>query len=312
MTEFEGGRGVDKAARSRAARRGEHTEREASSFAGGPMLAILLLAIALIGYAFSVAAKPPGEPILIGVFALVEVALLVCLGGFFVVNPNQAKVLQLFGSYVGTERTAGLRWANPFYSKRTVSLRAASLESARLKVNDLEGNPIEIAAIIVWRVVDTAAACFQVDDHRAYVSIQSESALRHMATSYPYDAHDAGKPSLRGSTDEVAALLERELAERVSLAGVEIVEARISHLAYAPEIAQAMLQRQQASAIIAARQKIVDGAVGMVEMALARLAEKEVVALDEERKAAMVSNLLVVLCSERAASPVVNTGTLYT
>jgi regulator of protease activity HflC (stomatin/prohibitin superfamily) len=312
MTEFEGGKGMDKAARSLAARRGEHAEREASSFAGGPMLVILLLAIALIGYAFSVATKPPGEPLLIGVFAFVGVVLLVCLGGFFVVNPNQAKVLQLFGSYVGTERTAGLRWANPFYSKRTVSLRAASLESARLKVNDLDGNPIEIAAIIVWRVVDTAKASFQVDDHRAYVSIQSESALRHMATSYPYDAHDADKPSLRGSTDEVAALLERELAERVSLAGVEIVEARISHLAYAPEIAQAMLQRQQAGAIIAARQKIVDGAVGMVEMALARLAEKEVVALDEERKAAMVSNLLVVLCSERAASPVVNTGTLYT
>jgi len=303
-------------ARSAAAgtgpKREESVEREASSFAGGPILVLLVLGIGLLGYAFVAAAKPPGEPALMAAFGLGGAILLVCLGGFFVVNPNEGKVLQLFGSYVGTERTAGLRWANPFYTKRNVSLRAASLESSRLKVNDLDGNPIEIAAIVVWRVVDTAKASFQVDDHRAYVSIQSESALRHMATSYPYDAHDDDKPSLRGSLDEVADLLERELAERVSLAGVEIVEARISHLAYAPEIAQAMLQRQQAGAIIAARQKIVDGAVGMVELALARLAEHDVVELDEERKAAMVSNLLVVLCSERAVSPVVNAGTLYT
>ncbi len=286
-------------------------EREASTLSGGVMLAVLLGGMAIVGYAFSVAARPPGSPVLLVAFALAEIALAVCLSGLFTVNPNQAKVLQLFGSYVGTERTEGLRWANPFYSKRTMSLRAASLESARLKVNDLDGNPIEIAAIIVWRVVDSAQACFQVDDHRAYVQVQSESALRHMATSYSYDSHDDGKLSLRGSSAEVAEHLEKELMERVGLAGVEILEARISHLAYAPEIAQAMLQRQQASAIISARQKIVDGAVGMVELALKRLADDDIVALDDERKAAMVSNLLVVLCSERAASPVVNAGTLY-
>jgi regulator of protease activity HflC (stomatin/prohibitin superfamily) len=286
-------------------------EREAGTLSGGVMLIVLLGGMGIVGYAFSVAAKPPGNPVLLFAFSLAEVVLAICLAGLFTVNPNQAKVLQLFGSYVGTERTEGLRWANPFYSKRTMSLRAASLESARLKVNDLDGNPIEIAAIIVWRVVDSAQACFQVDDHRAYVQVQSESALRHMATSYSYDSHDDGKLSLRGSTLEIAEHLENELTERVGLAGVEILEARISHLAYAPEIAQAMLQRQQASAIISARQKIVDGAVGMVEIALKRLAADNIVELDDERKAAMVSNLLVVLCSERAASPVVNAGTLY-
>lgn len=289
-----------------------HTEKVARTLPGPLMLLVILggLVAAAVGFASMVEDRTAG-PRIIGL-VVVMIVLLLGLPGFFVVNPNEAKVLQLFGSYAGTERHAGLRWGNPLYSKTSMSLRASTLESPRLKVNDLDGNPIEIAAIVVWRVVDTAQASFQVDDHRRYVGVQSEAALRHLATSYPYDAHDEHQASLRGSTDEVAALLERELSERVALAGAEIVEARISHIAYAPEIAQAMLQRQQAAAIVAARQRIVDGAVGMVELALARLAENHVVSLDEERKAAMVSNLLVVLCSERAASPVVNAGSLYT
>jgi len=232
-------------------------------------------------------------------------------GGLFVVNPNEAKVLQLFGKYVGTARQQGLRFANPFYTKRRASLRVRNFESARLKVNDLDGNPIEIAAVVVWKVVDTAEAIFEVDDYENYVHVQSESALRNMATSYPYDVHDEAQLSLRGHTQAIADHLRKEIQERLSKAGVEVIEARISHLAYASEIAAAMLQRQQAGAIIAARQRIVDGAVGMVEMALDRLARNNVVELDEERKAAMVSNLLVVLCSERGVEPVVNTGTLY-
>jgi regulator of protease activity HflC (stomatin/prohibitin superfamily) len=234
------------------------------------------------------------------------------LAGLFVVNPNEGKVLQLFGRYVGTAREQGLRYANPFYSKRRVSLRVRNFESARLKVNDLDGNPIEIAAVVVWKVVDTAEAVFEVDDYENYVHVQSESALRNMATSYPYDAHDDTQLSLRGHTVAIADHLRKEIQDRLSKAGVEVIEARISHLAYAPEIAAAMLQRQQAGAIIAARQRIVEGAVGMVEMALARLSEKEILVLDEERRATMVANLLIVLCGERAAQPVINTGTLYT
>jgi regulator of protease activity HflC (stomatin/prohibitin superfamily) len=222
-------------------------------------------------------------------------------------------VLTLFGAYRGTERSAGLRWANPFLAKRSVSLRVRNFETGHLKVNDFDGNPIEIAAVVVWKVVDTFEAVFQVDDYENFVHVQSESALRGLATRYPYDSHAGDHEiSLRGSTLEVAEQLQREIHDRLAQAGVDVLEARISHLAYAPEIAQAMLQRQQASAIIAARQKIVDGAVGMVEMALARLSAQKIVELDEERKAAMVSNLLVVLCSERAATPVVNAGTLYT
>jgi regulator of protease activity HflC (stomatin/prohibitin superfamily) len=243
--------------------------------------------------------------------ALVIVVALFLLGGLFVVNPNEGKVLQLFGRYVGTSREPGLRFANPFYSKRRVSLRVRNFESARLKVNDLDGNPIEIAAVVVWKVVDTAEAVFEVDDYENYVHVQSEAALRNMATSYPYDAHDEEKLSLRGHTLAIADHLRKEIQERLSKAGVEVIESRISHLAYAPEIAAAMLQRQQAGAIIAARQRIVDGAVGMVEMALDRLARNNVVELDEERKAAMVSNLLVVLCSERGTQAVVNAGTLH-
>jgi regulator of protease activity HflC (stomatin/prohibitin superfamily) len=244
--------------------------------------------------------------------ALVALAVeAVLAAGLFVVNPNEAKVLQLFGKYVGSARAPGLRFANPFYTKRRVSLRVRNFESTRLKVNDLDGNPIEIAAVVVWKVVDTAEAIFEVDDYENYVHVQSESALRNMATSYPYDAHDDTQLSLRGHTQSIADHLRKEIQERLLKAGVEVIEARISHLAYAPEIAAAMLQRQQAGAIIAARQRIVDGAVGMVEMALDRLARNNVVELDEERKAAMVSNLLVVLCSERSTQPIVNAGTLH-
>ena len=232
-------------------------------------------------------------------------------GGLFVVNPNEAKVLQLFGKYVGSAKEPGLRWANPFYMKKKVSLRAVSFESGKLKVNDLDGNPVEIATIVVWKVVDSAQAAFQVDDYAEYVRVQSEAALRGLASRYSYDAHDEEKTSLRGSTALVAEQLQKEVQERVEAAGVEVLEARISHLAYAPEIAQAMLQRQQAAAIIAARTRIVEGAVSMVEMALDRLLRNGTVHLDEERKAAMVSNLLVVLCGDRSAHPVINAGTLY-
>jgi hypothetical protein len=231
--------------------------------------------------------------------------------GFFQVQPNQGVVMLLFGRYAGTARETGLRWTNPFYTKRAVSLRVRNFESSKLKVNDADGNPIEIAAVIVWQVVDTAEAVFQVDDYENYVHIQSESALRQMAQSYPYDSHDDGEPSLRSHGEEITQHLREQIQERLGRAGVEVIEARISHLAYAQEIAQAMLQRQQAGAIIAARTKIVEGAVSMVEMALAHLNEHNIVQLDEERRAAMVSNLLVVLCGERGTQPVLNTGTLY-
>jgi regulator of protease activity HflC (stomatin/prohibitin superfamily) len=252
-----------------------------------------------------------GGPVLVLVFLVALVGALIALTGLFFINPNEARVLQLFGEYVGTVREAGFCWANPFYSKRRVSLRMVSIEVGKLKVNDLDGNPVEIAAIVVWKVTDSAQAVFEVDNYPEYVRVQGESAVRTLASRYPYDAHDDATLSLRGNTQQVAEHLQQELDERVNLAGVKVLEARISHLAYAPEIAQAMLQRQQAGAIIAARQKIVDGAVGMVEMALERLSRNNVVVLDEERKAAMVSNLLVVLCSERSTQPIVNTGSLY-
>jgi hypothetical protein len=231
--------------------------------------------------------------------------------GFFMVSPNEAKVLQLFGDYGGTAKIPGLRYANPLYKYRKLSLRVRNFESGQLKVNDHEGNPIEIAAVVVWRVVETAEATFEVDDYEHYVRVQSEAALRNAATSYPYDSHEDGVVSLRGSTGAVADHLKGEVQQRLDKAGVEVLEARISHLAYAPEIAAAMLQRQQAGAIIAARQRIVEGAVGMVEMALQMLSHKGIVTLDEERKAAMVSNLLVVLCGSKDAQPVVNTGTIH-
>lgn len=232
------------------------------------------------------------------------------LGGIFVVYPNESKVLTLFGRYIGTAKEPGLWFANPFAVKKKISVRVRNFETGKLKVNDNHSNPIEIGAVVVWQVVDTAEALFEVDDYENFVKIQSEAALRGLASTHPYDAHH-GESSLSGNTVEVSNELQGHVEERLSKAGVRVLEARISHLAYAPEIAQAMLQRQQASAIIAARRKIVEGAVGMVENALEMLAEKQVVALDDERKAAMVSNLLVVLCSERT-QPVVNTGSLYT
>ncbi len=241
-------------------------------------------------------------------------AILVIITGFFgmtVVNPNEARVVQLFGKYKGSLKEQGFWWINPLTLRRKVSLRVRNFESNKLKVNDHDGNPIEIAAVVVWRVVETAEAVFEVDDYEHFVHVQSEAAVRNLATSYPYDAHVDGQISLRMSSGEISHRLREEIQERLAKAGVEVIEARISHLAYAPEIASAMLRRQQASAIIAARQKIVEGAVGMVEMALDQLNAKQVVKLDEERKATMVSNLLVVLCSDRDAQPVVNTGTLY-
>ena len=243
--------------------------------------------------------------------SLVFAGALVCLFGLTVVNPNQARVVQVFGRYHGSVKVQGLRWVNPFSTRRRVSLRVRNFESSKQKVNDQDANPIEIAAVVVWRVVDTAEAVFQVDDYEHFVHVQSESALRNLATSYPYDSHGEGQMSLRMSVIEIAHRLRDEIQERLAKAGVEVIEARISHLAYAAEIANAMLRRQQAQAIIAARQKIVEGAVGMVEMALDQLSAKHVVELDEERKASMVSNLLVVLCSDRDAQPIVNTGTLY-
>jgi hypothetical protein len=285
-------------------------ERERQTAPGLLMVFVFLTLMLMAGYGFVSAAREH-EPsmILASVFVFVLCAL--GLGGLFSVAPNEGRVLQLFGAYRGTVREEGLRWANPFLTKKRISLRVRNFESAKLKVNDTDGNPIEIAAIVVWKVVDSAEAVFEVDDYENYVRVQSESAVRNLATRYPYDAHEEGHLSLRGSTDEVAKGLKAEIHDRLAKAGVEVVEARISHLAYASEIASAMLRRQQAGAIIAARQKIVEGAVGMVEMALDLLSKSNQVKLDEERKAAMVSNLLVVLCADREAQPVVNTGTLY-
>ena len=233
------------------------------------------------------------------------------LAGLFVVNPNQARVVLLFGRYKGTVKEQGLHWANPLLTKRKVSLRVRNFETERAKVNDADGNPIEMASVVVWKVVDTAEASFEVDDYVNYVHVQSESALRNLATLYPYDTHNEGTVSLRGNTDEIATQLQAEVQSRLNKAGVEVLEARITHLAYAPEIASAMLQRQQAGAIIAARTQIVEGAVSMVEMALEKLSDQHIVDLDEERKATMVSNLLVVLCGDKPAQPVLNAGSLY-
>jgi regulator of protease activity HflC (stomatin/prohibitin superfamily) len=284
------------------------TQRQTAS--GLLMLGVFLILIAVAVAGLVRAARADDVPVAVFT-ALVIAASSLGLAGLFTVGPNQGQVLQLFGAYRGTVRDEGLRWANPFYTKKRISLRIRNFESARLKVNDTDGNPIEIASIVVWRVVDTAEAVFEVDDYEHYVKVQTESAERNLATHYPYDAHLEGHMSLRGSTNEVAAQLKTEIQDRLAKAGVEVIEARISHLAYAPEIAAAMLRRQQAGAIIAARQKIVEGAVGMVEMALEMLSRSDKVHLDEERKAAMVSNLLVVLCADREAQPVVNAGTLY-
>ena len=287
-------------------------EQKYEAMAGLPMLLLFLVALALEIYGFVYAVGEGEGSVLLALGSAVAFLLTIFLAvGLFVVNPNEGRVLQLFGDYVGTARTPGLRWANPFYTKKRISLRVRNFESARLKVNDNEGNPIEIAAVVVWQVVDTAEAVFQVDDYNNYVKVQSEAALRNLATRYTYDTHDDAQMSLRSHTAEVAEHLKTEIQDRLSRAGVEVIEARISHLAYAQEIAASMLQRQQAGAIIAARQRIVEGAVGMVEMALEMLSRRDIVTLDDERKAAMVSNLLVVLCGERAAQPIVNTGTIY-
>ena len=285
-------------------------EKELPGTSGwGVLLTLLvLMAFLIYGFVLGVRERDGFQVTWTAILAGLDFFLLL---GLFVVNPNEGKVLQLFGAYVGTVKTPGLRWANPLYSKRRISLRVRNFESGRIKVNDNEGNPIEIAAVVVWRVVETFEACFHVDDYENYVHVQSEAALRNLATSYTYDTHDENQMSLRGHTAKVAEHLQREIQDRLDKAGVDVLEARISHLAYAPEIAAAMLQRQQAGAIIAARQRIVEGAVGMVEMALEMLSTREIVKLDDERRAAMVSNLLVVLCGERATQPIINTGTIY-
>jgi regulator of protease activity HflC (stomatin/prohibitin superfamily) len=286
-------------------------EKPAFSLPGGAMLFLLLAAMAATIFFFY---ESVTTQVFVGVIlcALLFVIEIIMLGGLLVVNPNEGQVLQLFGTYIGTIREQGFRWVNPFTSKRRISLRVRNFETSKLKVNDLDGNPIEIAAVVVWQVVDTAEAVFQVDSYENFVQVQSESALRTMATSYSYDSHTEGQMSLRSHTAETAEQLRKEIQERLAKAGVQVIEARISHLAYAAEIASAMLQRQQAQAIVAARQTIVNGAVSMVEMALDQLSQKKLVDLDPERRAAMVSNLLVVLCGERSPQPVVNTGTLYT
>jgi regulator of protease activity HflC (stomatin/prohibitin superfamily) len=281
------------------------------SAASGYLALIILFALTVADVVLLIRALNAQASVQAFVYALALLIVLVSWFGLFIVNPNEAKVLQLFGSYAGTVRNSGLKYANPFYTKRKVSVRVRNFETTKLKVNDRHSNPIEIAAVVVWRVVDTAEALFEVDNYNEYVHVQSEAALRGMATNYPYDAHDEGEMSLSGNVAEVSNQLKAEIQDRLAKAGVEVLESRISHLAYAPEIASAMLQRQQASAIIAARKKIVEGAVGMVEMALEDLSRKDIIQLDEERKAQMVSNLLVVLCSDRNPQPVLNAGSLY-
>ena len=307
--------------------KGAHEERERATWNGFLTLAIgiALIALAIWELVHSITVgRPPSVAGLIGAI-LVFIALLVAgilfLGGLFTVQPNEAAILQLFGSYRGTTRVAGLRGTNPFYTRRKISVRARNLNGEKLKVNDKRGNPIEIAAVVVWRVEDTAKASFDVDNYENYVKLQSEAAVRHLASSFAYDESDTTsnarqgqvprQPTLLASADIVNRALVLELQQRLDKAGVAVEEARLTHLAYAPEIAQVMLRRQQAEAIITARQKIVTGAVSMVEMALNELSAKRVVALDDERKAAMVSNLMTVLCAESEVQPVINTGTLY-
>jgi len=282
------------------------TEKIINPPSGYAAFILFLVMLAAMGLSFA------AEAVVIGIIIAV-VNFVLILPGLVIVNPNESKVLTLFGKYVGTVKKDGFFWVNPFTIKKKVSLRAFNLNGQQLKVNDSVGNPIEIAAVIVWQIKDTANAVFAVENYLQYVNIQSEAAVRHLANSFPYDniEDENANITLRGGAEQVSHLLEKELNERLDRAGIEVLEARISHLAYAPEIAHTMLQRQQASAIISARRLIVEGAVGMVEMALARLSEKKIVELDEERKAAMVSNLLVVLCGDRSVNPVVNTGTLY-
>jgi regulator of protease activity HflC (stomatin/prohibitin superfamily) len=276
-------------------------ERAYNGMPGLPVLLVLLLVDAALIWMLVMNIRSESAPEIVLYAVMFAFTTLVVLAGLFMVNPNEGKVLQLFGAYKGTAKQEGLRWANPFMTKKKVSLRVRNFESSHLKVNDIDGNPIEIGAVVVWKVFETAEAVFEVDDYEHYVKVQSESALRNLATSYAYDAHDDAHVSLRGHTNAVADHLKREIHERLVKAGVEVIEARISHLAYAPEIAAAMLQRQQAGAIIAARQRIVEGAVGMVEMALDMLSKKSIIQLDEDRKA----------CGDRNTQPVINTGTIY-
>ncbi len=280
------------------------SETKRNAVPGIPMLILLLAAI--LGSLWGIR-----HGIQVRAFSLLIVLAALFLRGLFTVSPNQGRVLQLFGAYRGTAREPGLRWTNPFFTRKAISLRVRNFETARLKVNDNRGNPIEIACVVVWKVVDTAEAVFQVDNYENYVHVQSEAALRNLATAYPYDAHGEGEIALSSHTAEVSAQLKTEIQERLQKAGVEVTETRVSHLAYAQEIAAVMLRRQQAAAVVAARRTIVEGAVGMVENALEMLASQNVVELDEERKATMASNLLVVLCSEQTTQPVVNTGSLY-
>ncbi|QEY13647.1 SPFH domain-containing protein [Cellvibrio sp. KY-YJ-3] len=283
--------------------------QEVEARSGSGYLLLVVLLVLQVATVAGVVFMPLLLKVLLGLVALL---VFICWFGFYMVQPNQGKVLQLFGQYAGTDRTTGLRWANPLYSKKSVSLRVRNFESGRLKVNDSNGNPIEIAAVVVWRVVDTAEAVFEVDDYENYVTIQSEAALRNLATTYPYEHdQDDERLSLRSDANTIALKLKSEVQDRLQKAGVEVLEARLSHLAYSPEIAQAMLQRQQASAVLAARKIIVQGAVGMVADAIEQLKLQGVVELDGERKAAMVSNLLVVLCGDQQAKPVINTGTIY-
>jgi len=286
-----------------------YSEKKAQTASGWGALFIGVVLVGVAIWMFIAAISREDVPTLIASLFLLVLGV-VALAGLFVVNPNEAVALLLFGAYKGTTRDNGLRFANPFLRKLKISLKARNLNGERLKVNDLVANPIEIAAVVVWKVHNTAEALFDVDDYESYVHIQSESAVRHLASAYPYDGEE-GEITLRGATDEINVHLQKELQERLAKAGVKVIEARLSHLAYAPEIAHAMLQRQQASAVVAARTKIVEGAVGMVEMALEALSEKGLAEFDEDRKAVMISNLLVVLCSEHAAQPVVNTGTLH-
>jgi len=285
-------------------------ESSVSATPGVPVLLLGILGI-LVGVTVFIMGAAQGSPMLIIVGVLAVLLSIFTLIGLFMVAPNQGKVLQLFGDYRGTVRSPGLRWANPFYSKANVSLRVRNFETGKLKVNDKDGNPIEIATVVVWKVVDTAEAVFEVDDFKNYVAVQSEAALRSLATGYTYDTHNDGDISLSGNTSKVSDQLKDEVQGRLAKAGVNVIEARISHLAYAPEIAAAMLQRQQASAVVAARTKIVEGAVGMVDLALDQLSTQNILELDDERKASMVSNLMVVLCSDRSTQPIINTGSMY-
>jgi regulator of protease activity HflC (stomatin/prohibitin superfamily) len=292
-------------------------ERPAKNISGGLALLLGLVGLAagvgliLAGAAVAAEHKGAASTALIVAGIVVILTAIVTMCGLNMVAPGEARVVQLFGRYRGTIRTDGLRWVNPLTSREKISTRVRNHETAVLKVNDAYGNPIELAAVVVWKVEDTAQAMFEVDDFLEFVATQTEAAVRHIAIEYPYDSHDENGLSLRGNAEEITEKLAAELHARVEAAGVRIIESRFTHLAYAPEIASAMLQRQQAGAVVAARREIVDGAVGMVEAALARIAEEEIVVLDEERKAAMVSNLMVVLCGDRSPQPVLNTGTLY-